>query len=314
MSYCSPSNQGIYLKDKTCFDKKGLIELANAWNRIFTDKPKINNINKKTKKQLWDELNQRMTPICQGSGREWCWVDKLGKEKESIRPPIPSEWYTKPYAWLSNFDIEAVMKQYAEDERNLYAFLGVQPIDFAAKNVFGTCTVSDLCNFNLMTYIDKGIKYLGLITNLDRHDQSGSHWTSTFACIDPNSSCFGAYYYDSVGQGRAPKEIIHFMNKVLKVQAENYAQSIGIKRKFITKVNIKQHQHGNTECGVFSMAYQIRWIRMLQQKPDAKFEDVIQINIDDDDIHQLRNILFRPNTRVELAKNDKNAKKLKNKK
>ena len=33
-------------------------------------------------------------------------------EKEALRPPQPIDWIKNPVEWLSNFDIDKVMKQY----------------------------------------------------------------------------------------------------------------------------------------------------------------------------------------------------------
>ena len=295
MAYCAPANLDNYKKDKTCFDKPALERLAAAWNELSPHN-KITGIPKLSKRKLWSLLNERMRDTC-GNGKEWCWVDKLGKEKQHLRPATPREWYKQPYAWLSNYDIDAVMRQYESDKSNKYVFLGVYPIDFAAKSMFGTCLFKEMCGLDVVKYIKRGIKYVGMITNLDRHDQDGSHWTSLFVCIDPKMPCFGAYYYDSVSR-RYPPEILEFIN-VLKMQCEAYAKSIGVDATFKMDYNKVQHQFKNTECGVFSMAYQIRWLTKLKVNKHTTFKDVVQVDIDDDEIHKLRKKLFRPNTAVE---------------
>lgn len=299
MAYCAPSTEEIFKKEKTCFDRDALVRLAQAWNTQGTG-AKITNIPKRSKRDLWRMINERMHGPCGGDGKEWCWVDKLGKEKNKVRPSMPREWYKKPYTWLSNFDIEAVMKQYQDDKSNHYLFLGVYPIDFAAKTLFGGCLYKEICSLDIAKFARQKYKYIGMITNLDRHDQDGSHWTSLFVCIDPRVPCFGAYYYDSVAR-EYPPEIAEFI-QVLKKQAEAYAASIGIQREFKHAFNKKQHQYGNSECGVFSMAYQIRWLQTLKKNPSTSFDQIVNIQIRDADVHKLRKQLFRPNTSVEAPK------------
>jgi hypothetical protein len=300
MAFCSPSGEKNFEKDNTCFSQTALERLVKNWN----DTHPTNKISKKkdgaklSKKDLWKELNKRMSSQCNGSGKEFCWVDKLGAAKKDplvtkeLRPVKPNEWYKKPYAWLSNYDIEAVMEQYQDDDSFKYQFLGVYPIDFEAKDAFGNCLFTEICHINIANLYKKGIRYIGLITNLDKHDQSGSHWTSLFACIDPSKSCFGAYYYDSVSR-QPPPEIANFMEKIKK---QSLTLVKGTTREFRIDYNENKHQYGNSECGVFSMAYQIRWLDKLKKNPNITFEQIEKIKTNDAKIHKLRNVLFRPNT------------------
>lgn len=307
MSFCSPSHEKLYERDKTCFTKEALVRLVQAWNDANPAQP-IAGYQRMSKNKLWQSLNTRMFSICKGSGREWCWVDKLQKSKQSkavvksLRPQTPREWYSKPYAWLSNFDIEAVMRQYQEDKANKFKFLGVYPLDFASKDMFGKCLYSEICALDitkLMKGRNNAVKFIGLITNLDYHDQDGSHWTSLFACIDPRLPCFGAYYYDSVAPSKPPSEMQSFMDR-MKQQAEAYAKTVrGCENAtFQIKNNTVRHQYGNSECGLFSMAFQIRWLDKLQKDPNGtRFEDIVNVRLKDEQVHSLRSVLFRPNTR-----------------
>jgi hypothetical protein len=302
MAFCSPIGEKNFEKDNTCFSQAALERLISIWNRLYLSNKimKMKDGKKLSKKELWKEMNKRMSSQCKGSGKEFCWVDKLeGAKKDpeiikTLRPVKPSEWYKKPYAWLSNYDIEAVMQQYQDDPSFKYQFLGVFPIDFQATDSFGVCLFKEICNINISHLYKKGIHYVGLITNLDKHDQSGSHWTSLFACIDPEKPSFGAYYYDSVSRN-PPQEIDTFMKK-LKKQAEGIAAEKKITRPFRTDYNENRHQYGDSECGVFSMAYQIRWLDKLKKKPTITFEEIEKVKTNDSKIHKLRNVLFRPNT------------------
>jgi hypothetical protein len=314
MAYCSPSREKTYEKDKTCFSKEALVRLVDAWNDAHPETA-IRGYTRMSKKALWEELNGRMSKLCKGSGREWCWVDKLQKAKsspevaKSLRPQRPREWYQKPYAWLSNFDIEAVMRQYQDDKDNRYRFLGVYPLDFAAKDMFGTCLFREICALDITKFMkDKGkVRGVGMITNLDYHDQDGSHWTSLFMCVDPRLPSFGAYYYDSVAPSKPPAEIEQFM-QAAKAQAEAFAKSIPGCENAVFRIdhNKKRHQYGNSECGLFSMAYQIRWIDKLRNHAaTTTFDNVAHVKLTDDVVHKLRDILFRPNTKAVVGGRDK---------
>jgi hypothetical protein len=116
-----------------------------------------------------------------------------------------------------------------------------------------------------------------------------------FALIHQNR--FGAYYYDSVSRS-PPNEIAVFMKK-LESQANIIAKKTNnTKAVFYLDYNEKRHQYGNTECGVFSMAYQIRWLDNLKKNPNIKFEQIEKFKTNDAKIHKLRNSLFRPNTSI----------------
>jgi len=206
-TYSSPSN----IKNPRVFSKQSLIKLIESWNKYKPDKI----VFKKTDSiaKLSDVLNEKIKPIC-NDRQYWCWTGALNqiaqdpKTKEIIkmiaehelRPETPKNWMKNPIEWLSNYDIEDVMMQYNNEKKYKYSFLGVFPIDFSEEDKFGRCLYSHICSLDIKKYINKGVKYLGLITNLDKHNQSGSHWTSTFIIIDPKNKSFGAHYYDSTAK------------------------------------------------------------------------------------------------------------------
>jgi hypothetical protein len=300
-AYCSPMGADTFEKDGTCFDRNALLRLVKTWNASRQDvKTKIRGYAKMSKRELWRSLKYHMSAVCPPNekGVEACWADNLeGKtpSKEvakSLRPLKPDEWKSNEYTWLTNYDIEAVMNQYDIDTnpKYKYKFLGVFPIDFQARTTFGQCLFAEFCNLNIAALYKKGVRYIGMITNLDKHNQSGSHWTSLFACIDPSLPSFGAYYYDSVASV-PPQEIVQFM-ETLKRDVQAIPQ--GANKPFTIKYNKMRHQRGNTECGIFSIDYQIRWIEGLLRDRATKFETVAHMpNINDAYIHEFRNIYFR---------------------
>lgn len=293
---CSVVARKEFQKNKSCFSMDVLSKLRDEWNAQHPDKN--SRIPAKLRSsELWKMLDSRMATVCKGGDKEACWVDTLGASvkyspivKKRLKPPKPSEWYKKPNAWLSNYDIDAVMRQYEDDPSNYYKFLGVFSIDFATQDKFGRCVVNEVCSLDILKHYKsnkKPVKFVGLITNLDKHDEPGSHWTSLFVCVDPTMPAYGAYYYDSTSS-EPPPEMKEFMDK-LQVQAQAEYPNV----KFRKAYNNKQDQFGNNECGMFSMFYQIRWLNVLKKNPAAQFEDVIKIKINDKQMNGLRDVLYR---------------------
>ena len=314
IKYNSPKNA----KNPYIFSKVSLIYLIDTWNKYKEDKI----IYKKTDKisKLSELLNEKIKPICDDK-QYWCWTGTISKittntktkelikmiENEELRPEMPIEWYKNKTEWLSNYDIEDVMNQYDKCPKYKYAFLGVFPIDFSEEDKFGRCLYSKICSLDIKKYINKNIKHLGLITNLDKHNQSGSHWTSTFIIIDPRNKCYGAHYYDSNGIN-IPLYVKKFINNIKKS-----LQTIYPNNKFRITYNTLKHQKKNTECGMFSMTHQIRWLNcILKYKElklpcpytDEKFINYITSDnkITDDNMVISRNYLYRPNINAYLSK------------
>lgn len=295
MSVCSPVANDNYEKDRTCFDKAALVRLAESWNNTHKN-DQIKNINKLTKKKLWGEINRRMLTRCKGGDKEACWVDHLTNNSDpvakNLRPIAPKEWKKNPYTWLSNYDIEDAMFQYEDDMSYNFKFIGVYPIDFAAKtSIFGKCLYQETCDIDFKRLLKKGYKYAGMVINMDAHDEPGSHWTSLFIIMDPSSPNYGAYYYDSVSRP-PPKEVDEYM-KILREKA----QATDPTKDFQLEYNKYRHQYKNTECGMFSMSYIVRWLVFLKKNPSTHFEKIVNIKIRDEDMYRLRKKLFRQSSK-----------------
>lgn len=291
MSVCSPTANNIFSRDRTCFDKAALIRLAESWNNTHKNDP-IRNIKGLPKSKLWERINRKMQTKCKGDDKEACWVDKLAPKSDpvtkNLRPVAPDEWQKNPYTWLSNYDIEEAMLQYEDEDSYKFKFIGVYPVDFAMKtSLFGKCLYQETCDIDFKKLLKKGYKYAGMVINLDYHDEPGSHWTALFIVIDPSSSNYGAYYYDSVSRP-PPKEVDEYM-KLLQQKAQEADPS----KPFKLEYNTFRHQYKNSECGVFSMSYLVRWLVLLQKNPSTTFEKVVKIKIRDEDIHKLRRKFFR---------------------
>jgi len=244
MTTCSPKNKGN-VNVPTCYSKNELVKIATRYNNSDSNKIKLS----LNKLELWKELKQKNFDKCQNN--EFCWLKqnymKINKGLiENFRPPKPEEWNNEPNKWLNTYDILNVMKQYEEKQKN-FKMIGVFPIDFRTK-IDGTCVSPIMCELNIKNLVENKKTKLGFVFNLDKHYQSGSHWTSMFINLNKTSNNFGAYYYDSVGN-RPPVEIRNFI-KILKKQSKKY-----FNKDMPFKYNKIQHQSGPTECGMFSLYY-----------------------------------------------------------
>ena len=175
-------------------------------------------------------------------------------EKTYLRPKQPDAWKEDPDAWLDSNNIKDVMKQYEVKYKD-FLFLGPYPIDFASPDKYADktqCLVKEMCALDLDKKELEGKRYIGIIFNLDRHDQGGSHWVAAFINI-PKNFC---YYFDSYGMEPPPP--IHKFMQWLTIQEPN--MKLGW--------NGVHFQRSNTECGMFSMYF---IDRMLAKEPYLKF-------------------------------------------
>jgi hypothetical protein len=212
--------------------------------------------------------------------------------KRHFRPAHPASWLTNPQEWLSSLDIQAVMHQYEAKYKD-FRFLAVAPIDFAEKRrqmylLFSKqpdCISPEICQLDVRKDLLKhGKTRAGIVFNLDRHDQSGSHWTALYLCFDPKRLNYGAFYYDSTGRP-CPPQVARFMWMVKR-------QVVAGKKKFQLRQNAMRRQFKNTECGVFCMAF-----LALCLTDEYSFDDICRnIVPTDDDVHGLRRVFFRTPT------------------
>ncbi len=291
MEYCSPAAKNR----KFCYSTSSLIKLIKIWN-ILNPLNKINITKNDSSSDLINKLNNNFKIYLKKDNTYWAWIDILkikakksnkseliqeliSIEKEDLRPSQPVEWVKNPVEWLSNFDIIKVMKQYEKIPENKYKFLGVFSIDFGKKT-----------KINIKSIIKSGnVKYLGFITNLSKESEPGTHWTSSFFVLDPSLPSFGGYYYDST-TGNVPKDL-----KPVFIDIKNQVELL-FKKKFPIKTNNIKHQRSTTECGVFSLAFQILWINYLKKNKDVKFDTIInQKEYTDSKMKKLRFNYFRPN-------------------
>lgn len=280
---CSPYHEARRSTSKgsthhrSCFFKEQLLSMARAL-RIGGVGPRS------TKAELWDAINRTMHDRygC-ASGDEHCWVDKdtsAARHADSLVPAAPSEWTANPEAWLSNFDILNVLTQY-ERRYPSFKFVGVFPINFAQRDTFGRCVSEAMCSLRLSA-LKKKYSSVGVVFNLDRHDQPGSHWVCAYVGLtEPNR---GFYYFDSNAEPMPP-EVRRFAKSVVDQAKDD-------KEPFEVRENTVRKQFENNECGMFC----IHFILMcLRRKP---FDDIVASKFYDRHANALRKELFRTKKQI----------------
>ncbi len=156
-------------------------------------------------------------------------------------PDQPPEWSKNPNEWLSNFDILGVLEQY-ETAYPEFEFIGPTPIDFDTR-IRGKCVEKELCAIDVPKLIRSGKTKIGVVFNLDKHNEPGSHWVSLF--IDTIDRFI--FYFDSANN-HTPPEINALVRRV-QSQLARHQREYSFYRNKIT------HQHNNTECGVYSLFF-----------------------------------------------------------
>lgn len=277
---CSPLIKNKKVVSTSCMTSDVLLKIRDEYNKdhdkkIIATKPAL----------IWHELRMKLN--CDD---ERDWVNEIDDptlrsqiKKQLFAPEHPPEWLTNKNEWLTNFDINMVMEQY-ELENKDFKYLGTTPIDYdyILDTESQTCVEDELCKFNLKESMDKGKRRFATVFNLDKHNQSGSHWVSLF--IDINKRII--MFFDSAS-GSVPAKITEF---VTNVKEQGLRENIEL--KYIS--GKKKHQYGGTECGVYS----IHFIIEMLKNPDKAMQIFLYGKIPDEAIEKYRNIYFNSPEKV----------------
>jgi hypothetical protein len=293
---CAPSRQ---YTDGSCFDLESLKLIANNYNKI---NPKESIVVDDDKNKLVNNLTKALADKCSS---QYCWLkldlvtsmNNVEINDNTFRPSGPS----KKYEWLSTNHINEVINQY-EEKYPEFLFLGAVPNDFEELEFLG------LSNINYDKFLETKKTKLGLVINLDTHDQSGSHWVAIYIDLLKNQ----LYYFDSVGK-KPGIRIKKFNNKVLdylyynkykkKIKISKILKTIKNKNKkemnkdykalnnTLKNIDIQyneiQHQQKNSECGVYSINCILRLVS------GEKFSDIKNNITTDEEVNKCRKIYFR---------------------
>jgi len=271
---CAP---GIEYKSGSCMDVEILSALAHAYNKEYPNK-KIELDDKwivlnadKYKRYLVFNLKQRIDK----PQREWENMKFAKMVNKEIRNKLEDSTFRPmgpqgKFEWLNTIQIEEVQKQYQNLKYEDYEFLGAVPIDFDLIN-------NKFKNINFKEYVDKGKTKLGVVFNLDKHDEPGSHWVGLYMDLKKGQ----IYFFDSYGTTPEP-EIQAFMRK-----ASRYLESTGMKPSDIDmRWNKVQHQRKGSECGVYSINFILRMLR------GDNFDDLCKNPVSDEKINRCRRKYF----------------------
>ena len=284
-SRCSPARYANYKTAGSCLMLDDLVAIANRLD-INID-PTCT-----TTTTILDRIHSVMGTK---SGEETYWIASPAvrtdaalsrRLREAFRPVHPSSWITNPSMWLSTTDIRSVLEQY-ELSHPHFALIGVFPRDFAtltSESGRTQCISPPMCELSVAMLRSRDKSEFGIVFNMDRHDQSGSHWTACYGCIDDTkSSRLGIWYYDSVGRA-PPVEIKRFM-----VTFANDAKASGLPH-FPVGINDIRKQFENNECGVYAVFFIVTCL--TTDYPSDYICSTIMTT--DSRINDLRSVFFRP--------------------
>lgn len=170
--------------------------------------------------------------------------------------------------WLSTVHIDNVCVQYEKYYRD-FKFIGALPCDYFELDY---STMGEIDFSNLKAH---GAEKVGIIFNLDRHNQPGSHWVALYCDIGKSQ----VYYIDSVGT--YPKKEI---NKVIKYFKDNCKKINGT---VDVQINRKSLQNGTSECGVYAISFILRLL------DGETYDDIMNNTPSDEEIWTCRAIYFR---------------------
>jgi hypothetical protein len=270
---CAP---GVKFESGSCILLDTLIVYAKAYNKKYPDNaivlhPKFEILNPSNyKKYLLRELQSRI-----GSSQS-AWhkhhivadIDSTHREKlvkHTFRPSGPKG----KFEWLNTHQIDNVMKQY-EIKYNEFKFLGTVPIDFDDFERY------NIKNLNYQQLVQNGKTKLGVVFNLDKHNQSGSHWVAMYADLKRGQ----IFYFDSYGTRPEPQV------SVLMRRIGKFCQTAMGVQNIVLEWNEQQHQRENSECGVYSINFILRMLR------GDNFNDICMSRIPDRKINKCRAVYF----------------------
>lgn len=272
--YCSPSKVFNHKKINTCYDSIDIKHIVMAFNKYIKNSELCYQKNNKTScisripinkyqsdDKLYNELSNRLKELCKN---EFCWIDLPFIQRISDKNLKHSILYFtfKPKGllskttWFNTTNINEIMEQYQDLYKDVFTFLGAQPSDY-----------SKITQINWKRI--KKIPYIGIIFNTDPHTEPGKHWVAVF--IDNKTKHVN--YFDSLG----------------KLPNKNITSFLKHFKKYHFSFNMKEHQKGGSNCGVYSCYF------IIERLKGNSFENINKQFISDKQMTQYRDFLFRPN-------------------
>lgn len=298
---CAVCSDGSKVKDGkvvkaknsyTCYSLTSLKKIVKAMNdeRKKENKYVPIKVEKLSKYELWKAIQERLKPFCDDDEECWRRQEFIRKLKDidiqafTFKPNMPKEWKKNKNEWLSNFDIDLILKQY----ERIYPNFKTYNASASDCPVSVTCPLSNLDPFKLRS---EGRTKIGIVFNLDKTGESGSHWVAVYIDLkiakdtltkeDLNvykKETVEINYYDSYGD--PPTDGI----KMFIVRLGEKFLLKGEKVKIL--YNDKRHQFGNSECGVYSMNF------ILERLHGTPMKKISKSKIMDKDMNNMRRLLY----------------------
>lgn len=278
---CNPLNKNKL--ENSCFTAPILKTLVQVYNQTHTNSPL--NFATQSVEQI---LHQLKSNLCSHKkNQEYCVAKTLNQSQVIQDTFMPERVWKSSNEWLSNEDTDKVMALYDKAYPH-FKYCGTMTIDFADKSKQYGCHSKYFCEWQ--TKYKELLPYTqwGMIFNLDKMSQGGSHWVSLF--MDFQEKPPVAFYFDSATTygSRIPAQI----KKLIDMQKRKWPN-------LQVMNNSKQHQRSNTECGVYSLFFIItmltRQIPYLHTEPMPK-QDIYDLflhgHVPDSFIEQYRQIFF----------------------
>jgi len=273
--HCSPKQDKLGF---SCLSHDALIKIGKAINSLKGIELKYDGLPDKV-------LYKKICNVMQNNfncKNEACWLNirklmnNLSSEdlkyfRTHFRPKMPEDIIDDYTKWISNYDIEAVLKQHHDETPGVYSY-GAIPIDFKS------CSVSsDLCKINLKEHIDKSEDKLAMVFNTDDSKGPGQHWIAMYVDVNGKNldSQPGIYFFDSFAS-KPMKEVKDLIDK-LKIQGSK------LNKEFIVTINDKSLQKNNFSCGFYSMHF---LEHMIKETP---FSEYINSGLSDKKMIEYRN-------------------------
>jgi hypothetical protein len=223
---CSP---GTKKRKGSCLSSSQIEKLKRKYNKTHSKK-----ITSKRNKDVLRDLASHLS-----CSRESCITEKMGMGSDMFAPKMPRSWLSNSSEWLSSLEFVDIFKGYEKANPD-FLFLGPAASDYQYK-INGECEIKDLCSLDVR-HLPSKIKKIGIVFNLDEHDEPGSHWVSMYISVKKKT----VYYFDSAGSKILPN--IYALYEQIHRQDPSY--------KYVDNYPLI-HQYGNNECGMYSIFFLI---------------------------------------------------------
>ncbi len=220
-------------------------------------------------------------------------------------PDAPRTWASNPHEWLSDADVENVMKQYVENRSD------VMLMPFATSDFGGTegaiCHNPQMCKFSTAEAEQQGIRHVILLLNKDVWGGEGTHWVSFYLNVPEGV----AFYFDSLGQD-LPRHLKSWINRRRRERKQLHPSAPPMRVERNTLV----HQKHGSNCGIYAIHMMVSMIEPTHfahaDRPDALYDKIRYFQsakeLTNEYMQKLRYYYFnvsmptRPGTRKKVAR------------